>query len=83
MNTVDQIKGILRDTLHIGARADQLTEASHLLGALPEFDSIAVITVITTIEEEFDLRITDDEINTDVFETLGSLVAFVDAKLTH
>ena len=81
MSTLDQIKGILRDTLHLGARAGSLSESSQLLGGLPEFDSIAVITVLTTIQDEFGIEVNDDEITTDVFETLGSLVSFVDSKL--
>jgi acyl carrier protein len=81
MDIVSTIKGILRDSLQLGARADQLAESSPLLGSIPEFDSMAVITVLTLIEEEFDFEIADDEISADVFETVGSLAAFVDGKL--
>ena len=80
MDTTQHLKRILGDTLQLGARADKLTPASGLLGALPEFDSMAVIAIITTIEDEFGFTVTDDEVSAEVFETLGTLIAFVEGK---
>jgi acyl carrier protein len=42
---------------------------------------MAVIGIITALEEDFGFAIGDDEINADVFATLGSLTAFVEQKL--
>ncbi len=81
MNTPDRIRAILRDALHLGARADSLTAGSQLLGAIPELDSMAVVTILTMVEEEFDMTIADDEVSADAFATLQSLSDFVDAKL--
>jgi acyl carrier protein len=81
MNTLDRLKGILRDTLHLGARAEALTAASPLLGAIPEFDSMAVVTVLTMIEDDFGIAVSDDEVSADVFESLGTLTQFVEGKL--
>ena len=74
---VDDIKAILKDTLQLGGRADELTASSPLLGAIPEFDSMAVVTVLTILEEEYGIEIDDDEVTADVFETVGSLAIFV------
>jgi len=41
---------------------------------------MAVVTVLTMIEEEFGITVADDEVSADSFETLEALVAFVDAK---
>lgn len=81
MDTLSRIKAILRDSLSLGARADALSPASGLLGSVPEFDSMAVVTVITMIEDEFDFSVDDDELSADVFATVGTLNAFVEAKL--
>lgn len=78
---IDEIREILRNTLQLGDRADALTEDSPLLGAIPEFDSMAVVTVLTMVEEEFGLEIDDDEVTADIFETVGNLAAFVSAKV--
>ncbi|WP_333797313.1 phosphopantetheine-binding protein [Rheinheimera sp.] len=51
-----------------------------LLGAIAEFDSMAVIGVITALEEQLGIHVDDDEISAEVFETFGSLLAFVATK---
>jgi acyl carrier protein len=80
MKDLDRVRRILRDTLQLGARADQLTEQSRLLGGIPEFDSMAVVGIVTSIEEEYGLTIVDDELSADVFETVGSLSRFIAQK---
>jgi acyl carrier protein len=40
-----------------------------------------VLSLITAMEERFGLVVDDDEIDGDVFATVGSLVAFVQSKL--
>jgi acyl carrier protein len=81
--TVSRLKSIIGDALQLGARTAALSAESRLLGAIPEFDSMAVVTVLTMIEEEFGFSVSDDEISADVFETLGTLVAFVEGKAAH
>jgi acyl carrier protein len=81
MSTFDQVVGILRDTLQLGPRADGLRPESPLLGGMPEFDSMAVVTVMTMIEDELGITVDDDELSADVFATVGSLADFVGSKL--
>lgn len=81
MSTADDVKNLLAQTLQLGPRADALTTGAPLLGAIPELDSMAVVSILTAIEEQFGFVVEDDEISADVFETFGSLVAFVDGKL--
>jgi acyl carrier protein len=78
---VEEIRQILRDTLQLGPRADQLTSSSPLLGGIPEFDSMAVVTVLTMVEEEFGITIEDDEVSAEIFKTVGTLADFVDRKV--
>lgn len=81
MATIDTVRDILRETLQLGDRADNFTTDTPLLGSIPELDSMAVITVITAIEEQFDFIVEDDEIDAAAFESVGSLSDFVDEKL--
>ena len=76
-----QVRTILRDALHLGDRAGRLNPGSALLGALPELDSMAVIAVITAMEEHFGFVVDDDEISAETFATFGSLVRFVENKV--
>jgi acyl carrier protein len=77
---LEQIKTILTDTLSLGNAGRDLTADSPLLGALPELDSMAVISLIAALEEHFDIAIDDDDISASTFSTLGSLATFVEAK---
>jgi len=81
MTQIDRVRRILRDAMQLGPRADAMQADSRLLGAIPEFDSMAVVTVLTMIEEEFGFTIHDDEMSGELFETLGSLTAFIETKL--
>ncbi len=81
MSYVAEVIEIIRDTLVLGDAANDFTEETQLLGGLPEFDSMAVVTLITALEEEYGFCVDDDEINADVFETVGSLVQLVEEKI--
>ena len=78
---IEEVREILRATLKLATRADALTPATALLGNLPELDSMAVVAVITALEENFGFAVDDDEISAETFETLGSLAKFVQTKL--
>lgn len=51
-----------------------------LLGSIPEMDSMSVIQLITELENQLGLTVDDDDLNSEIFSTVGSLVAFVNAK---
>jgi acyl carrier protein len=52
-----------------------------ILGAIPEMDSMSVIGILASLEEQYGIMVDDDEISADVFATVGSLTAFVESKL--
>lgn len=81
MATIDVVKQVLGETLQLGDKGDNFDETTLLLGSIAELDSMAVVTVITALEEQFDIHVEDDEISADSFESVGSLTAFVDQKL--
>ncbi len=81
MSTLTDVKNVLAQALQLGSRADALTEYSPLLGAIPEIDSMAVVSILTSLEEQFGFTVEDDEISADTFETLGTLTTFVEQKL--
>jgi acyl carrier protein len=76
-----EIIGILDRALGLGGRAGTFTDATPLLGSVPELDSMGVVTTIGMLEERFGLTVADDEIDGATFATLGSLTAFVTDKL--
>jgi len=75
---LDTVKFILKHQLQLGDRTDDFGMDTPLLGSLPEFDSMAVVGVLTAIEEEFGVVVEDDEISAEVFESVGSLAHFIE-----
>jgi acyl carrier protein len=80
-STTQQVKHILSGALQLDSRIESFTDSTKLLGSIPELDSMAVVTLITALEEHFGFVIEDDEITAGTFETLGTLVRFVEDKL--
>jgi len=81
MTTIDVVKQVLGETLQLADLVDSFDSTTLLLGSIAELDSMAVVTVITALEEQFDIYVEDDEISAESFESVGSLTAFVDQKL--
>jgi acyl carrier protein len=79
----NEVKAILADVLNIDGGGAELQATTQLLGNLPELDSMAVVTLIGALEDHFGIVIEDDEISASTFETVGSLSAFVEAKLAR
>ena len=78
---LDEVKSIVGNVLQLGPRLLTFGAETPLHGALPELDSMAVVTVITALEEHFGITVADTEIGAATFATLGSLSAFVERKL--
>lgn len=78
--TLATVKQLLINILGLDESAFLQNGDTPLLGNFPEFDSMAVVSVLTALEEQFGIGIEDDDINGGTFETLGSLAAFVQAR---
>jgi acyl carrier protein len=81
LNTQSEVVQVLDTVLGLGGRATRFTRDTPLLGAVPELDSMAVVSLLAMLEERFGFVIEDDEIDSQTFATLGNLVEFVDSKV--
>ncbi|WP_108459847.1 acyl carrier protein [Devosia naphthalenivorans] len=75
---LESMKDIVAETLGLGARRDTLTENTALLGQMPELDSLAVVELAMAIEKRFGITIADNDFGSELFESMGSLVAYVE-----
>jgi acyl carrier protein len=82
MDLQADVIGIIGRVLDLGDRAGTFGADTHLLGSVPELDSMAVVALITSLEDHFGFIVEDDEIDGATFATVGSLVAVVQSKLT-
>lgn len=81
MSTLEQVRTLLDRSIGLGGRGERFDSGTPLLGSLPELDSMAVVSLLTAIEDHFAIVIDDDEVEAETFETLGNLVDFVEQKL--
>jgi acyl carrier protein len=83
MQHLQEVTNILAEVLSLGDRKNSLKADSVLLGNIPELDSMAVVNVITALEDHFGITVDDDEISAQTFETVGTLTGFVEQKLAE
>jgi len=83
MDLTKKIISILADVLSLRDGGSGFDRASPLLGAVAELDSMAVVALITTLEERFGIMVDDDDIDGATFASVGSLVDFVEEKLAN
>jgi acyl carrier protein len=76
------IRELLVDVLGVApATVAAMTDDTPLFGALPELDSMAVASLLTEMEDRLEIMIDDDDVDGELFESYGSLIAFVRAKV--
>ena len=81
MDIKSEVLAILDEVLSLKGRSSSFTLETALLGAIPGLDSMAVVALITSMEERFGFFVEDDEIDGASFATVGTLVDFVQGKL--
>lgn len=80
MDVTQEVLRVLAEVLSANGRSGAFTRDTPLLGAIPELDSMAVVTLITTLEDKFGLVVGDDDIDGLIFAAVGSLVDFAGDK---
>lgn len=80
MDVTQEVVRVLDEVLSLNGRAASFTRDTHLIGAIPELDSMAVVSLITALEEQFGIIIDDGDIDGETFSTVGALVDFVGTK---
>lgn len=76
------IRSILSDMLGLSPlQVAEMDADTELFGAIPELDSMAVAGLLTEMEDRLNIMIDDDDVDGELFETFGNLVAFAEAKV--
>jgi acyl carrier protein len=80
VEALDLAKKVLATNLQL--EVDQLTAETEVFGNFPQFNSLTIVGVIGSIEDELDCVIDDDEITTDIFATVGDLAEFIASRMS-
>ena len=78
------LRAILADVL--GLEPDRVASFSNetgLFGHLPEIDSMAVAGLLTEMEDRLDIVIEDEDVDGEMLETYGGLLAFAELKVVE
>ena len=77
----EEVLKTLRSVLVLGPGGAPLEAGSALMGSVAELDSMAVVSILTALEDKFGFIVDDDEIDGRTFVSVASLTAFVQSKL--
>lgn len=79
-NQVDEtVRSLLVDVLSLPkSRVAKFDDETELFGALPEFDSMAVATLLTEMEERLGILIEDEDVEAEDLMTFGRLVGLAE-----
>jgi acyl carrier protein len=75
-----EVQKTLRSVLNLEPHV-ALDAETALLGSIAELDSMAVVAILTSLEERFGIVVDDDEVDGRTFASVGSLTRFVQSKL--
>ncbi|MBK7646028.1 MAG: acyl carrier protein [Betaproteobacteria bacterium] len=74
MSILQSVLTILDNELNLKGKALAFTEDTKLRGSLPQLDSMAIVSVITAMEEQLGFEFSEDQLDGAIFESVGSLV---------
>ena len=83
MVELQQVLDVLAESLDGAALMHEMDAEAPLLGAIPELDSMTIVGIISALEKRFGIVFADDELDAEVFETVGTLRNEIAAKLEH
>jgi acyl carrier protein len=77
----ETLRALLVEVLGLSAaRVGRFADDTEMFGALPEFDSMAVATLLTGLEDRLGILIEDDDVEAEDFMTFGRLLSFLKRK---
>lgn len=75
------LRALLVDVLGLDRdRVAGFNDETELFGALPEFDSMAVATLLTEMEERLGILIEDEDVEAEDLMTFGRLLSLAERK---
>lgn len=82
METCSKVLQVLDDVLSLSGRALQWNRETPLLGAVPELDSMAVVSLLTELTDRLGIDIDYDDFDGSIFTNVGTLVDYVQQRTT-
>lgn len=75
----EEVRAFLVETFMYRAAVDTIGDGASLIDA-GVLDSVGVLTLVTFLEEKFEITISDDEVEPENLESVDAITAFVAKK---
>lgn len=73
-----EVKKLIVEELKLNREPESINDADSLFGGGLGLDSVDILTLVTAIEEKFDLSIEDDEVQK--LNSVDDIASFVESK---
>jgi acyl carrier protein len=79
---VNQLKTIMAEELDVNLNVEEIDENASLFEDGLGLDSIAIVELISLVEQHFDFQFSDTDLTPEYFSNLNVLADFISAKLS-
>lgn len=80
---LEQVTNIIATQLDVKIRREVIRPDSILMEDGLGLDSIAIIELVTLVEEHFSIKFREQDLTLDTFRTVASLASFVEQRLVE
>jgi acyl carrier protein len=77
--TLAKLKAMVLEITQMKITPDQVSDSANLFNDCG-LDSTSVVELVVALEQEFDITIDEDELDVRLFQDIGELGSFVEAK---
>ena len=77
----EQVKILVLQILQVDIDPDEIADDEPLFGDGLDADSMLALELVAAIEEAFAIEVTDEELRVELFQSLRSLVEYVQEKV--
>lgn len=74
MSILNIVLKVLDNELNLQGKALEFTADTKLRGSLPQLDSMAIVSLVTALEEQLGFEFPEDQLDGAIFESVGTLV---------
>lgn len=78
-STIEQLKHLIAEKLDVNIKVEDIDADAPLLEDGLKLDSLAIVELITLIEDHFGIQFGEDDLNMDAFGSLRTLASLIAA----
>ena len=81
--TIDRLSNLIVEKLDANIQLDQIHPETALLESGLKLNSLAIVDLITAVEEEFGIQFGEDDLNMDAFSSVAALAGVIDSHASE